>query len=100
MVSVCVPCLNGAAHLETAVRSALDQTHADIEVVICDNASTDGSADLARRLAAEDPRVRVHRNPETLPMAANWNVAVRHSHGTHFVLLSGPRCCATRTART
>jgi glycosyltransferase involved in cell wall biosynthesis len=87
-VSICIPCLNGAAHLESAVRSALGQTHADVEVVICENASTDASLQVAAGLAAEDARVRVHRNPRTLPMARNWNVAVAQARGEHYVLLS------------
>ena len=96
-VSVCIPCLNGAAHLESAVRSALAQTHRDIEVVICENASTDDSPAIARRLAAADPRIRVHENPSTLPMAANWNTAPSRSRPARTTCCSAPTTCIEPT---
>jgi len=45
--------------------------------VILDNASRDGSAELAASRARSDPRIRVVRNPETLPFTENWNRALR-----------------------
>lgn len=58
-VTVAIPVYNSAATLERCVRSAMAQTLRDIEIVIADDGSTDGSLDLARRLAAEDGRIAV-----------------------------------------
>ena len=58
-VSVIIACYNAAAFLRAAVRSALDQTIGDIEVIIVDDVSSDDSLALARDIAASDPRVRV-----------------------------------------
>jgi Glycosyltransferases involved in cell wall biogenesis len=58
-VDVAVPCYRYGAMLPTAVRSVLDQEGVEVRVRIIDDASDDGSADVARELAAQDPRVSV-----------------------------------------
>jgi CDP-glycerol glycerophosphotransferase len=60
-VSVVVIVYNDAERLPTAVRSALRQTQRALEVIIVDDASTDATPEVARALAAADPRVRVLR---------------------------------------
>lgn len=59
--TVVVITYNDAARLPRAVRSVLGQTLRDLEVLVCDDASTDATPDVAARLAAEDPRVRYLR---------------------------------------
>ncbi len=54
---------NDRANLPTAIRSVLDQTLHHLEVIVVDDASTDGSADVAEGIAAGDARVRVVRLP-------------------------------------
>jgi CDP-glycerol glycerophosphotransferase len=64
-MSVVVIVYNDEARLPTAVRSVLEQTLRSVEVVIVDDHSTDGSYEVACRLAAEHPgRVRAYRLPE------------------------------------
>ncbi len=53
--SICIPNFNYANYLSNTLRSALDQTYGDFEVLVADNASTDASVDVVR--AANDPRV-------------------------------------------
>jgi len=61
-LTVVVIVYNDARRLARAVRSVQRQTFADLEIVIVDDASTDGSGDVAERLVAADPaRVRYHR---------------------------------------
>ena len=56
-VSVVIPCYNYGRYLPDAVASALDQDGLDVDVLVVDDASPDDSAEVARRLAAADPRV-------------------------------------------
>ena len=56
-VSVVVPTYNGARYVERAVRSALQQSFTDLEVVVSDDGSTDGTLDVLGRI--DDPRLSV-----------------------------------------
>lgn len=55
LVSVVMPCYNAAPFLAEAVGSALNQTYGHVEVVLVDDGSTDGSAEIGARLATEYP---------------------------------------------
>jgi glycosyltransferase involved in cell wall biosynthesis len=75
-VSVCIPVYNGLPHLDAAIRSARSQVAPPGEILIVDDCSTDESESVARRHAAEDPRIAVVRNPENLGLVGNWNQCV------------------------
>lgn len=83
--SVCIPTFNRASQLPAALASALAQTSRDFEVVVVDNASTDGTTEVLRRFP--DPRLRVVRNAETVSMYANHNVCVAHAKAPWVVFL-------------
>jgi glycosyltransferase involved in cell wall biosynthesis len=70
-VVVAAPLFNKAQYLEEAARSLLAQTHGDLVLLLIDDGSTDGTLELCRALAAEDPRVEVHVNPRRLGMLGN-----------------------------
>jgi glycosyltransferase involved in cell wall biosynthesis len=73
-VSVAITAYNSEPWVAEAVRSALEQTMRDIEVVVVDDASTDDT--YAAVAAVDDPRLRLYRNSENLGEAANWNRTV------------------------
>jgi glycosyltransferase involved in cell wall biosynthesis len=74
-VSVLVPTYDRAGYLGASLRSVLDQTFSDLEVVVVDDGSTDGTADVLARIA--DPRLRVVRQPHAGCAAAlNGGLAV------------------------
>lgn len=62
-VSVLMPVRDRDRFLEAAMRSVLTQSFSDLELLVMDDGSTDRSAELADRLAASDPRVKVFRRP-------------------------------------
>jgi len=87
IVTVAIASFNAATHLEAAIRSALAQSLAEIEVVVVDDGSSDGSAALAQTLAAEDPRVRFFQLPENRGPAGARNEALRQARGRWFAVL-------------
>ena len=86
-VSVIIANYNYGRYLAESVGSALSQAHADIQVVIVDDASTDDSLDVARRLAASDPRVRlIERAVNGGPVAA-FNDGLGAADGDYLIRL-------------
>lgn len=96
-VSVAIPTFDRRDTLRRAVDSALAQTFDDLEVVVSDNASTDGTGELLAELARADDRVHVVRQPANVGMVANLDAAARLAEGRHVMLLAdddwlAPRC--------
>ena len=60
-VSVIVPAYNAAAFIQRTLDSALDQTHRDLEIIVVDDGSTDGTAEIVEGVARRDARVRLFR---------------------------------------
>lgn len=75
LISIALPVYNGANYLAEALDSILAQSWTDFELVIADNASTDGTTELAERYAARDQRVRHMRTPELIGQVQNTNRA-------------------------
>jgi glycosyltransferase involved in cell wall biosynthesis len=87
-VSVGLPVFNGETFLEVAISSVLAQSHDDLELIICDNASTDRTAEICNDYAARDARIRYFRNPHNLGAAPNYNLAFSHARGRYFKWLA------------
>ncbi|OBJ24969.1 glycosyltransferase family 2 protein [Mycobacterium colombiense] len=72
LVSVVVPVYNCVGFIDATIQSILEQTLRDFELVVSDNASTDGTWQALQRYGV-DPRVRLTRLTSTLPAADNFN---------------------------
>ena len=79
LVSIVVPAYNAERFLADALHSVCAQSHSAIEVIVCDDASTDATPDIAR--GTGDHRVRYLRNDQTLGGYGAMNRGVRESHG-------------------
>jgi glycosyltransferase involved in cell wall biosynthesis len=86
-VSVVVPCYNYGNYLPECVDSILTQSGVEVDVLIVDDASPDGSAEVARRLAA-DPRVRLIEHQVNQGHIATYNEGLAAATGDYVVLLS------------
>jgi glycosyltransferase involved in cell wall biosynthesis len=85
-LSILTAVLNRKLELERMVRSVLDQTFTDFEVVIVDNGSSDGSLEYSLSLAHKDRRFRVFQEPRR-GLAFARNATMRHARGRWSVLL-------------
>jgi Glycosyl transferase family 2 len=79
-VSVVVPVYNCVSFIDATVKSILAQTFTDFELVISDNASTDGTSEALQRYTS-DPRVRLVRLSSTIPATQNFNHATTLATG-------------------
>jgi glycosyltransferase involved in cell wall biosynthesis len=84
LVSVGLPVRNGAQTLPDVISSVLAQDHERLELVICDNASTDGTEDVCRNIARRDRRVVYYRHSENVGLLNNFVHAMRLAKGTFF----------------
>ena len=83
-VAIGLPVYNGQRYIEQSLRSILDQTFDDLEVVVADNASTDGTLEIVERLASADDRVRILRSDANRGAAWNYNRALDATDAPYF----------------
>jgi len=84
VVSLGMPVYNGERFVEQAILSVIAQSLKSFELIICDNASTDGTEQICRALAASDPRVRYVRNEQNLGAHPNYNKTFSLARGRYF----------------
>jgi glycosyltransferase involved in cell wall biosynthesis len=87
LVSLIVPTYNRAALLPDAVHSALGQDHPNLEVLVLDDGSTDGTPAAVDALVAADPRVRGYRH-ENVGQSATVNRGLTLAQGELAIMLS------------
>jgi hypothetical protein len=88
LVSLGLPVYNGARYLARTLDDLLGQSFEGFELIVCDNASTDGTAALVQEAAARDPRVRYIRNWRNFGALPNANLAFRRSRGRYYALVA------------
>ena len=86
-VSVIIANYNGAAFLASAVRSAQQQTLRDLEIIVSDDGSDDGSVAILTRLMNEDPRIRLVRSANNRGPAAARNRALAIASGEWIAVM-------------
>ena len=84
LVSVIIPAYNAEKYLEEAVRSIIEQTYQDIEVLIIDDCSSDQTLALAYNLAAGDSRIRVIENQQNLGIGGNRDKGIDQAKGKYI----------------
>lgn len=83
-LSIGLPVYNGDAYLSQTLESLLGQTFTDFELVISDNASTDGTEDVCHHYQRQDDRIRLIRQSENIGAAPNHDAVLRLSRGQLF----------------
>lgn len=87
LVTVVMPNFNGARFIDHAVQSVLNQTYAPLELIVCDDGSTDDSLERVQALARVDPRVRILVNGEGKGPGAARNYATKAAQGRYIAFL-------------
>lgn len=87
LVSVLIANYNYAAYIKDAIESVLHQTYPHVEVIVCDDGSTDDSCAVVETFVKRDPRVKLIRLEQNRGMAAALNAAYAASQGDIICLL-------------
>lgn len=86
MISVIVPSYNIAPYLQRCVESLISQTYSNLEIILVDDGSTDGTGELCDRLAEDDHRIRViHKANGGLSDARNAGIEIATGEYYSFV---------------
>ena len=97
LVSILIPTFNRAEYLGAALDSALAQTYPNLEIIVHDDGSSDGTAELLKKY--RDPRLRIIRTHINHGMLGGWNYIVRKAKGDWIKFLASddllaPTCVA------
>lgn len=92
-LSIGLPVYNGERYLAQALDSLLAQTFSDFELIICDNASTDSTAEICRRYTEADARVRYHRHGTNIGAARNFQSTLHFARAPLFKWASADDLC-------
>ena len=84
LVSVLMSVYNGAPTLEKAAASVLAQTYRNLELILCDDASTDDTWRIMQRIAAQDARVTVFQNKTNRGLGASLNGCLSRAGGEYI----------------
>ncbi len=87
LVSVCIPAYNNADTISDTITSVLTCDYKNLEVILVDDHSDDGTYEVARAFC--DERLKVFKNEKNLGMAGNWNRCLSLCTGTYVRLLCG-----------
>src|SRR5215831_11779077 len=83
-LSIGLAVYNGENFLAQSIEALLGQTYEDFELIISDNASTDGTAGICQRYAKQDSRIRYFRQPRNVGSAPNHNFTIHQARGELF----------------
>ena len=86
-VSVVIPTYNREHTVERAIKSVLDQTYRNFELIVVDDASSDNTEIIVKKLAAEDKRIRYIRHENNLGVTSGRNTGIHHARGYYLTFL-------------
>jgi len=87
LVSILIPTFNREHLIGESIQSALEQNYPSIEVIVVDNASTDGTWEIIKKFAENHPQIRAFRNPSNIGPVRNWIECARHAKGAYSKIL-------------
>lgn len=84
LVSVIIPCYNAEKYVEEAVRSIMNQSYKNLEIIVTDDCSSDNTLMILETLAVEDARIKVIKNKENLKIVKSLNNMIEIAQGKYI----------------
>jgi glycosyltransferase involved in cell wall biosynthesis len=94
LVSIGLPVYNGKHYISATLKSLVEQSYENIEIIISDNASTDNSLELCHRYAKKAKRINIFEQRKDFGAAYNYNYVFRKSRGQYFKWAAHDDLCA------
>jgi glycosyltransferase involved in cell wall biosynthesis len=86
LVSICIPTFNSSEYIEDTLKSIINQTYKNIEIIISDNNSTDDTYKIIQKYQNIDPRIRCFKNEINLGLFGNCNKLISLSRGEYIAI--------------
>ena len=86
-VSILIPVYNREYLIEETIKSALDQTYTNIEIIVVDNKSTDNTWEVLEKLTALDVRIKIFQNDTNIGPVRNWKRCIDEASGEYAKIL-------------
>lgn len=87
LVSVCVLTYNRAHDLQNTIKSYLNQTYSNSELVVIDDASPDNTASVMKKWTKKSSKIRYVKNEVNLGLSANFNSSFNHCRGKYIIFI-------------
>ncbi|RWZ59093.1 glycosyltransferase family 2 protein [Halobacillus fulvus] len=85
-ISVIIAAYNAQLYVERAIKSILNQTYQNFEIIVCDDNSTDNTYDILVNLSTQDERIKVLKNEINMKAAYTRNRCLEHCNGTYIAI--------------
>lgn len=89
LISVVIPAYNVGPFIEEAIRSIMNQTYENLEIIVVDDASTDNTYHILQELASIDSRIKLFRNAQNKRIVETLNFGIEHVTGPYIVRMDG-----------
>lgn len=86
-ISILIPVFNRSSFIGECIESAINQNYKDIEIIVVDNASDDGTWDICQEYVKKDSRVKIFRNQKNIGPVLNWMRCIKEAKGEYGKIL-------------
>ncbi len=88
LISIIIPAYNAAKYIEETINSCLNQTYTNLEIIVQDDHSKDGTWELINKLYSTNTKVKLFRNEENLGIGDNWSAAYDKVKGDYVIIFN------------
>ncbi|MEY8324117.1 glycosyltransferase [Lachnospiraceae bacterium 54-11] len=88
MISIVLPTYNGEKYIEETINSILEQTYKDIELIVVNDCSTDGTLNIINKIADSNDRIAIINNKKNQKLPRSLNIGFANANGEYYTWIS------------
>lgn len=93
LITVLIPAYNVEKYIKDAIESIIAQTYSNLEIIVVDDCSTDGTFSILEEIKYYEPRLKLFRNNENSGIVKTLNFGLSVSNGEYIVRMDGDDLC-------